>query len=137
MSFLTRTTTSALRSARITPAVTAVAPRFFSNTAAAQRGPVETAKDAVKTVDRAVSNKIVDGIEIGENVTQKVKDATGIHNTSELKGKASEVTGQAKGKASEVAGQAKGTASEVSGEAKGKASEVAGQAKEKTRQATQ
>ncbi|RQM06207.1 hypothetical protein DH86_00003337 [Scytalidium sp. 3C] len=103
-----------------------VAPRYFSTTPATQKGPVETAKDAVKTVDRAVSDKIVDGIELGEKATQKVKEATGVHSTEDLKGKAAEVTGQAKGKASEVSGEAKGKASEVAGQAKGKANEVSG-----------
>ena len=30
-----------------------------------KKSPVETAKDAAKTVDRMVSDKLVDGIEIG------------------------------------------------------------------------
>ncbi|RFU35433.1 hypothetical protein B7463_g908, partial [Scytalidium lignicola] len=106
MSFLTRTTTT-LRSARVTPSITTVAPRLFSTTPAPQKGPIETAKDAVKTVDRAVSNKIVDGIEVGEKATKKVKDATGIYNTSELKGKASEAKNEVKGKASQATGEAK------------------------------
>lgn len=55
MSFIARTT---LRRA-------AFAPRAFSTSFAVQKSPVDTAKDALKTVDKAVSSKIVDGIEIG------------------------------------------------------------------------
>ncbi|TVY89415.1 hypothetical protein LAWI1_G005538 [Lachnellula willkommii] len=62
MSFLTRTTpvlrVGALR-------VGFASTRAFSTTMAMRKSPVETAKDAAKTVDRKVSDKLVDGIEIG------------------------------------------------------------------------
>jgi hypothetical protein len=56
MSFLTRT---ALRAPRV------FAPRAFSTSFVAYKTPVEAAKDTLKTVDKAVAGKIVDGIEIG------------------------------------------------------------------------
>lgn len=39
--------------------------RLFSTTPAFRKGPVETAKDAAKSVDRTVSDTIVKGIEKG------------------------------------------------------------------------
>jgi hypothetical protein len=39
--------------------------RLFSTSPIARKGPVETVKDAAKTVDRTVSDKIVKGIEKG------------------------------------------------------------------------
>ena len=59
MSFLTRT---AIRTA---PRVSAFAPRAFSTSFVAQKTATEAVKDTVKGVDRAVSDKLVDGIEIG------------------------------------------------------------------------
>lgn len=81
----------------------------------------EPVKNAAKTVDRAVSDKIVDGIEAGQKGAQKVKEVAGM-SEGEMKGKAHEVKGQAH----EVAGQAKGKASELAGEAKGKKEEIKG-----------
>jgi hypothetical protein len=46
-------------------AVAVQAPRSFTTTIAAQRTPTEAVKDGLKTVDRAVSDKLVDGIDIG------------------------------------------------------------------------
>lgn len=39
--------------------------RLFSTSPIVRKSPVETVKDAAKTVDRAVSDKIVKGIEKG------------------------------------------------------------------------
>ena len=39
--------------------------RLFSTTPIARKGPVETVKDAVKAVDRTVSDAAVKGIETG------------------------------------------------------------------------
>lgn len=58
MSFLTRT---AIRSSR---SVT-FAPRAFSTSLANRKTATEAVKDTVKTVDRKVSDKLVDGIELG------------------------------------------------------------------------
>jgi hypothetical protein len=40
-------------------------PRTFSSSAPRAKGPVDVAKDVLKTVDRKVSDKLVDGIEMG------------------------------------------------------------------------
>lgn len=58
MSFLTRT------APRFTRTI-AFAPRAFSTTYPAQKVVPDTVKDAAKTVDQAVANKLVDGIELG------------------------------------------------------------------------
>ena len=47
-------------------ATTRVLPRaFFTTTAAQHKSAVETAKEKLKEVDRAVSDKLVDGINMG------------------------------------------------------------------------
>jgi len=86
--------------------------RLLSTSTRLQKGPVETAKDALKKVDRAVSDVAVKGIETGEKATEAVKETVG-KDTGEAKGKASELAGEAKGKAYEVKGQAKGKAEEM------------------------
>jgi len=104
MSFLLRST-PALR-----PAV-----RCLSTTA---RRPnvIDSAKDAVKKVDRTVANAAVKGIEKGQEASAVVKDTVGI-NAKKAEGTASEVTGEAKGKAHELKGEAKGKAEELKGKA--------------------
>ncbi|CAI6338944.1 unnamed protein product [Periconia digitata] len=97
--------------------------RLFSTSPIVRKSPVETVKDAAKTVDRTISDQVVKGIEKGEEVTQKVKEAVP-ESTGEAKGQANQAAGQAKGKASEVAGEAKGKAQELKGEAKGKAQQL-------------
>jgi len=84
-----------------------------------KKSPVEAAKDAAKTVDRKVSDTLVDGIEIGQTATEKAKSAAGLAS-DKASGKTAEVAGEAKGKAAEFKGQAKGKAEELKGEAKGK-----------------
>jgi guanyl-specific ribonuclease Sa len=58
MSFLTRTT-------RIAATRAPVASRAFTASAVQNKTVVDTAKDTLKAVDRKVSDKLVDGIEIG------------------------------------------------------------------------
>lgn len=70
MSFLTEMTfrrvatisRTAARSSNFTSTVPRAA---FSTTVQLQKTPVDAAKDGLKKVDRAVSDKIVDGIDIG------------------------------------------------------------------------
>jgi len=119
MSFIPRASLRAVAAARV-----GVVPRAFSTTVVVRKGPIETVKEGVKTVDRAVADKLVDGIELGQTAAQKAKQATGISSKEDLKAKAAEVAGQAKGKTSELTGEAKGKASELAGEAKGKKEEV-------------
>ncbi|TVY17793.1 hypothetical protein LARI1_G004081 [Lachnellula arida] len=132
MSFLTRTTpvlrVGALR-------VGFASTRAFSTTMAMKKSPVETAKDAAKTVDRKVSDKLVDGIEIGRNEEEEEEEEeetcanilvdveTAAEKAKTAAGLASD---KASGKTAEVKGEAKGKAAEIKGEAKGKAEEVKG-----------
>lgn len=60
MSFLARSS-QPLRQVVRTP----IASRAFSVSATRTRGPVEAAKEALKTVDRKVSDKLVGGIKAG------------------------------------------------------------------------
>jgi len=60
MTSLTRT--QPLRRLALAPAGRA---RGLAASAARARGPVDVAKEVLRTVDRKVSDKLVDGIEIG------------------------------------------------------------------------
>jgi len=60
MSFLTSRTLSIVRAGALSSAT-----RGFATTALRQKTATEAVKDTLKTVDRAVSDKIVDGIELG------------------------------------------------------------------------
>lgn len=119
MSFLTRTLPRASRT------FAAPAPRAFSTSFVTRKSATETVKDAAKTVDRAVADKLVDGIEASQKASVKVKEVAGM-NSSEVKGKASEVAGEAQGTAAEVTGEVKGKVNELAGAAKGKAEEIKG-----------
>lgn len=65
MSFLLRTLPRQSAAVRFTP----LAPQAFSTSFVQRKSATETVKDTVKTVDRAVSDKLVDGIEVGRTVT--------------------------------------------------------------------
>jgi hypothetical protein len=70
MSFLTEMTVRRLanlsRTAARSSTFTSTAPRAaFSTTVQLQKNPVDATKDGLKKVDRVVSDKIVDGINIG------------------------------------------------------------------------
>jgi hypothetical protein len=65
MSFLTSRTLSIARSGALSSAT-----RGFATTALRQKTATETVKDTLKTVDRTVSEKIVDGIELGGGYKQ-------------------------------------------------------------------
>jgi len=119
MSFLTRTAFRSAATTLRTPAAPRVSAAAFSTTLVQRKSATDAVKEPLKKVDRAVSDKLVDAIEVGETATQKVKEVSGV-SASEAKGKASELSGQAKGKASELSGEAKGKASELKGEAKSK-----------------
>ncbi|KAF3763299.1 hypothetical protein M406DRAFT_323083, partial [Cryphonectria parasitica EP155] len=123
MSFLTEITTRRMATLTRTAANTTFTtlPRAsFSTTVQLRKNPVDVAKDGLKTVDRAVSDKLVDGINVGTHVKDKVKEAA-----SDLS------SGKASGDAAKLRGEAEGKAQELKGEAKGKASELKGKAKEK------
>ncbi|KAK9771652.1 putative Lea domain protein [Seiridium cardinale] len=119
MSFLTETVTR--RMALSSRAVFVQTPRQFSISARYQKSATETVKDAAKTVDRKVSDKLVDGINAASEVAQKT---TGADVSQKVKGTAEEIRGEAKGKASELKGEAKGAANEAAGKAKGAAEKL-------------
>ncbi|KAH7155163.1 hypothetical protein B0J13DRAFT_544923 [Dactylonectria estremocensis] len=134
MSFLTE---NLVRNAglvpRMFPRMIAIqAPRAFSTSFAYNRTAPEAIKDSLKTVDRAVSDKLVDGINASETVTQKVKEGVsdvtkGASDLAQGKrsGEAAELRGEAKGKASELQGKA----NEVQGKVKGAAEQAKGKVK--------
>ena len=64
MSILARTP-PVYTTARIYSALTVSAAQYLSSTARRDKGPVDTTKDALKKVDRTVSNAAVRGIETG------------------------------------------------------------------------
>ena len=65
MSSFTQTAARRVATLQIPRTLAQSAPRAaFSTSINLQKTPVESAKDALKTVDRAVSNKIVDGIDV-------------------------------------------------------------------------
>lgn len=70
MSFLTEMTVRRMatisRTAARSSNIRSTVPRAaFSTTVQLRKNPVDAAKDGLKKVDRAVSDKLVDGIEIG------------------------------------------------------------------------
>lgn len=66
MSFLTE---SAVRRVALASRLASTqAPRQFSTSMAARKTIAETAKDTLKTVDRKVSDKLVDGINVGSKL---------------------------------------------------------------------
>ncbi|KAI2635764.1 hypothetical protein GGS26DRAFT_511917 [Hypomontagnella submonticulosa] len=114
MSFLTE---AAARRLALTSRVAVIpAPRHFSTSIAARKSVTETAKDTLKTVDRKVSDKLVDGINAGANLASKVK---GEADSGKVKGTAEEIRGRVKGEAEELKGKAKGAAEEAEGKVKG------------------
>ncbi|KAJ0117377.1 hypothetical protein N8I77_006740 [Diaporthe amygdali] len=129
MSFLTEMTfrrmatisRTAARSSNFTSTVPRAA---FSTTVQLQKNPVDATKDGLKKVDRVVSDKLVDGIDIGVAAKDKVKEASENITGGDVKGKAAELRGEAAGKAEELKGDVKGKAAEVKGEAKKKANEL-------------
>ncbi|KPM37573.1 hypothetical protein AK830_g8980 [Neonectria ditissima] len=122
MSFLTE---SIMRRATLIPRVAFTqTPRAFSTHFALNRTATEAAKDGLKTVDRVVSDKIVDGIDATATVSSKVKEGVQEVTGNKTTGKAAEYKGEAKGKAEELKGEAKGAAQEVKGKVKGAAEEV-------------
>ncbi|KIN01050.1 hypothetical protein OIDMADRAFT_19084 [Oidiodendron maius Zn] len=118
MSFLTRT---AIRSTRSM----VFAPRLFSTSLATRKTATEAVKDTVKTVDRKVSDKLVDGIELGQTATRKAKAAVGIES-EDAKTKTAQFTAKAKDTAREAAGEARGKADDAAAEAKKRLGETKG-----------
>ncbi|OAP58778.1 hypothetical protein AYL99_06075 [Fonsecaea erecta] len=112
MSFLYQTT-PVLRAA-VRSSVARSSPRLFSTTVIRKKSATETVKDGLKTVDRAVSDVAVAGIDKGVELKDKAAEVIGVES-KKAEGTASQVAGEAKGKAAEVTGQAKGKAEEMKG----------------------
>ncbi|KAL7619600.1 hypothetical protein AAE478_010141 [Parahypoxylon ruwenzoriense] len=108
---------TAIRPLALAPRV-AIPPasRKFSTSIAAQKSVTEAAKDTLKSVDRKVSDKLVEGINVGANLAAKVR---GEADTNKVKGTAEEIRGQMKGETEELKGKAKGAAKEAEGKIKG------------------
>lgn len=124
MSFLSEVAVRRLATVSRT-AVTETVPRSaFSTTTTFHKSVTESAKDVLKKADRAVSDKLVDGIDIAASVGSKVKEAARDVKTGEATGKAEQLRREASGKASELAGEAKGKAYEMEGKAKGTAEQI-------------
>lgn len=126
------------------------APRQFSTSIAAQKSATESVKDGLKTVDRKVSDKLVDGINAGGRCFSNhppphsfIEKGAGIELTSVVliiaaatdkvkkatTGATESTVGNTKASAEELRGQAKGKAAELKGEAKGAAKEAEGKVK--------
>jgi F0F1-type ATP synthase membrane subunit b/b' len=126
MSFLTEV---AVRRMALSSRVASVqASRQFTTTFAARKTVTEAAKDTIKTVDRKVSDKLVDGInastKAAEAVTGKAADAN-----QKAAGTAQEIRDKAKSDSAELAGEAKGAINEAKGTIKGAAKETEGKVK--------
>lgn len=114
----------------------------FTTSVYLRKSIVDAGKDALKTADRAVSDKIVDGIDVGgmSEISSSLVCDTCIQRKlifhlvdakNKAKDAAAPIIGQAKGKASELSGEAQGKAAELKGEAKGNAASAQGTAEEK------
>lgn len=87
------------------------------------KGPVEAAKDAVKSVDRTVSQGAVKGIEKGGTSCKLLRSeiyAELIRFTEEAVDAAKKAAGIGADKAQEAAGEVKDKAQEAKGETKSK-----------------
>ncbi|KAI0446862.1 hypothetical protein F4803DRAFT_501482 [Xylaria telfairii] len=118
MSFLTEA--AVRRVALISRVASVQAPRQFTTSIAARKTITETAKDTIKTVDRKVSDKLVDGINIGSKAAETVTGKTTQANYKAA-GTAEEIRGKMKAESEELAGKAKGAAKEAEGTIKGAA----------------
>jgi len=113
MSFLSQTTP--LFRVAVRSSAARSSPRLFSTAFIQQKSATDTVKDGLKSVDRAVSDIAVAGIDKGVEIKDKAAEVVGSTTAGDVKGKASEVAGEAKGKAAEVSGQTKGKMEEVKG----------------------
>ncbi|KAK4063943.1 uncharacterized protein Triagg1_9271 [Trichoderma aggressivum f. europaeum] len=132
MSFLTRTLNVSRTAAVVTPVSRIAAvrtSRTFTTSLAAQRTATEAVKDELKHIDRAVSDKLVDGINIATKASHKVMETAEDLSNSGVSSQVEGVEAHARGKAEAVKGTVKGKTEELKGNVKGKAEEMKGQAK--------
>ncbi|CAK7218514.1 hypothetical protein SCUCBS95973_003514 [Sporothrix curviconia] len=118
----------------VAPRVTATSTlhsRHLSSSAPRAKTVTETAKDTLKSVDRAVSDKLVDGINVGSAMANKVKEAGQDIADGKATGKAQQLRNEAEATGNELKRDA-----EVKGQGfKEAAKDKASQAAEKTKQA--
>ncbi|KAI1438090.1 hypothetical protein GGR50DRAFT_526027 [Xylaria sp. CBS 124048] len=118
MSFLTE---AAIRQmATTTRVVSTQAPRRFSTSIIARKTVTESAKDTLKSVDRKVSDKIVDGINVGAKAAEAISGKANPANPKAT-GNAEEIRQKMKAEAEELAGKAKHVAKETADTVKGAA----------------
>ncbi|KAK5072767.1 hypothetical protein LTR64_000827 [Lithohypha guttulata] len=118
MSFLSRST-PLLRQAGFTHQ----APRLFSTAVVLRKGPIETGKDALKAVDRTISDAAVKGIDKGVELKDKAADTVGT-NASKATEATQDAAQNAQYKAGDLGAEAQGKANEIAGKAKGAAAEA-------------
>ncbi|RKF73260.1 putative lea domain-containing protein [Golovinomyces cichoracearum] len=82
----------------------------FSTSFLQKNKAADAFREKAKDVDQAVSNKIVDGISMGQSITEKAKELSGVFD-GDLKEKTKEFSGvsekDVKGKTKELRDQAK------------------------------
>ncbi|EHK23487.1 uncharacterized protein TRIVIDRAFT_208821 [Trichoderma virens Gv29-8] len=133
MSFLTRTINVSRTAAIVTPVSRIAAvrtSRSFTTSLAAQRTASEVVKDELKHIDRAVSDKLVDGINIATKAGHKVMETAEDLSRSGVSSQVEGMEAHAKGKAEGMKAAAKGKAEEIKGKAKGTAAKAKGKADE-------
>ncbi|CAN8105425.1 unnamed protein product [Discula destructiva] len=130
MSFLTEMTTRRMAAFTRTRITTTIPRASFTTSLSQRKNVVDAGKDTLKNVDRAVSDKLVDGIDAGVAAKDKVKE-TAAPIVGKAQSEASKLTGEAQGKASELKGKAEGNAASAKGTVDEKAGELKGKAKEK------
>ncbi|CAK7202958.1 hypothetical protein SEUCBS139899_005685 [Sporothrix eucalyptigena] len=107
--------------------------RYLSSTTPRPKTPAEAAKQTLKSVDRAVSDKLVEGIDMGTAVAGKVKEVSKDIKDGKIKDKAEQFRHEAEAKANEFKHDAQAKGEQLKHSAKDKANEAA----EKTRQAAE
>ncbi|KAI0096746.1 hypothetical protein GGR51DRAFT_567001 [Nemania sp. FL0031] len=115
MSFLSE---AAIRRMALVPRIASVqAPRQFSTSLAARKTITESAKDTLKSVDRKVSDKLVDTINVGAKAAEAVTGHA-THANYKAAGTAEEIRGKMKAESEELAAKAKGAAKDAEGKIK-------------------
>ncbi|KAI1822546.1 hypothetical protein F4861DRAFT_513935 [Xylaria intraflava] len=107
MSFLTEK--ALRRMATISRVASVPAPRRFSAGIVGRKSVAQSAKDTLKSVDRKVSDKLVDGINVGTKAAETISGKTTRANYKSA-GNAEEIRQKMKAEADELARKAKGAA---------------------------
>ncbi|KAH6606043.1 hypothetical protein Trco_005196 [Trichoderma cornu-damae] len=133
MSLLTRAINTSRTAATVAPVSRIAAvrtSRTFTTSMHVRRTATETVKDGLKHIDRAVSDKLVDGINIATAASHKVKETAEDLASSGVTGQVEGMGAHARSKAERAKASAAGKAEELKGKAKGAAEQAKGKAKE-------